>query len=157
MPNRKGAISPMEAKFVERYVETGDATYAAAKAGYASPQPRGSQNLAKPALQEAIKREQATRLINEALPLAIQALVDILTSSKATERGKLTAIALTLKHTLGASVEASEGKEPHEMSAAELQRRIEALRREAADRSRPVIEGDASTIVEASQDPGVFG
>lgn len=140
MPNKKGRFSPQEKVFVERMAATGDAVYAATKAGYGSPQPRASENLQKPAVVDAIRRQQVARLNNELLPLAIDTLLDVMTAKNSTERGRLAAAAHVLKHTVGANIEASEGKEPHEMSADELHLRIEALRREAAERAKPIID-----------------
>ena len=128
-------------------VSGGSSAYAAEKARYAFPDQSGSRVLARPAVQESIKRQQAARLNNELLPLALNVLQDVLTSPKATERGKLAASAQVLKHTLGASIDAGEGKEPHEMTIDEIHQRLEALRREAADRAKPVIEGEAESSV----------
>lgn len=135
--------------------KTGDRIYAAEKAGYAAPAVSASQALQKADVQREIARIQVARLNNELLPLALDTLQTVLTSATATERGKLTATALVLKHTLASGVEAGEGKEPHEMSATELEQRIQALRREASDRARPVLEGEAKHL----EDPpraGVF-
>lgn len=137
MPIKGGKLTGSEVAFVAAYAESGNLGFAGHKAGYGGVN-SASQALARPAVQDAIRREQIARLNNELLPLAIATLVEVMTSKTATERGKLTATALVLKHTVGAAVDATEGKEPHEMSAHELQQRIEALRREAADRAKPV-------------------
>ena len=146
MPLKNGAMTPMEKRFVVEAARTGEPVYAAARAGFKSPDMQGSQVMNRPAIREAIRREQLARLNNDLLPLAISTLQQIMTDPKATERGRLTATALVLKHTVGAAVDATEAKEPHEMSAAELQQRIEALRREAADRAKPVIEAEPSVF-----------
>lgn len=152
MPDKAGRMTHQEKTFIDRYSRTGDADYAAQAAEYAQPGRDAGRALSRPAVQDAIRREQIARLNNELLPLAIATLIDVMTSPKATERGKLTATALVLKHTVGAAVDPTEGKEPHEMSAHELQQRIEALRREAADRAKPVtIEAEPG-----APDSGVF-
>lgn len=152
MPRKGGRSTANERVFVEVMAQTGDRNYAGTKAGYAVPASGASQALARPAVQDAIRREQLARLNNELLPLAIKTLVDILTSKTATERGKLTATTIVMKHTVGSGIEPGEGKEPHEMSAQELQERIAALRREASERATPIIEGTAND----SQEPSVF-
>ena len=45
MPDKTGRLNRQERTFVEVYAGTNDATYAAAKAGYSSPQPSGSSEL----------------------------------------------------------------------------------------------------------------
>lgn len=157
MPRKSGKTTPNEKAFIDHMAVTGDRMYAAEKAGYADPASGASRALQRPAIQDGIRREQLARLNNELLPLAISTLADILTSKTATERGKLTATAQVLKHTVGANIEAGEGKEPHEMSASELQQRIDALRREASERARPVIEGEAVALDEPTPGGGVFG
>jgi hypothetical protein len=47
--------------------------------------------------------------------------------------------------------------EPHEMTADQLQQNITRLRREAADRSRPIIDGSAARIESQPAESGVFG
>jgi len=146
MPLKNGALTGREKRFVELMARTGEVAYSAEKAGFRSIKSTGSIVNARPAVRDAIRQEQVARLNNELLPLALDTAERVLRDPKATERGKLTAVALVLKHTLGAAVDATEAKEPHEMSAAELQQRIEALRREAADRAKPVIEAEPSVF-----------
>ena len=69
---------------------------------------------------------------------------------KASNRDKLTAAQVVMKYSIGQS-EGADAKEPHEMTPEEIQQRIDALRRAAADKARPVIEGKAKP-----QDTGVF-
>lgn len=138
--------TPLENRFIAEMRRTDEPVLAAARAGFRQPETLAGQLMNRPAIRDTVRREQLARLNNDLLPLAISTLQQIMTDPKATERGRLTATALVLKHTVGAAVDATEAKEPHEMSAAELQQRIEALRREAADRAKPVIEAEPSVF-----------
>lgn len=150
-------MTPRENRFASAYASTGDAAYAAHKAEYSMPEISGYQVLRRPVVQESIKRQQQARLNNELLPLALDTIEGILKNPKATDSNKNTAAGLVLKYTVGSGAEGGQEKEPHEMTADELQQQIARLRREAAERAKPVIDAEASSIDENSQDPGVFG
>jgi hypothetical protein len=154
MPDKGGKLTAQERVVVDKFVATGDEAYAMEKARYAHPVANRARVFARPAVQESIKAKQLARLNNELLPLALDTIEGILRNPKASDSNKLTATSQVLKHTAGAAGEGGADKEPHEMSADELQHRIDALRREAADRARPVIEAEASTIDDQSD---VFG
>lgn len=47
-------LTVKQQRFVDFYIETGNATGAARKAGYKKPNPQGSENLAKPSIKAAI-------------------------------------------------------------------------------------------------------
>lgn len=145
MPIKGGKMTAQERKFSQVYADTGSVGYAAEKAGYAFPHVSGSKALARPAVQESIKRQQLARLNNELLPLALDTIETIMRNDKATDSNKLTAAGLVMKYSVGQG-EGSEAKEPHEMTADEIQQQIERLRAAAADRARPVIEAEPSSI-----------
>lgn len=134
-------MTSQERDFVRHFASTGDAVYAAEKAGYAQAAARALQKVGNPAIIAATRRQQMDRLTNDLLPLAVDTLQSILTDTKATDRARLAATAQVLKATLGSGIDPGVGKEPHEMSSDELQQRIAELRREAAERAKPVIEG----------------
>ena len=142
MPLKNGKLNPQERTFAAVYADTGSSTYAATQAGYAHPHQRAASNLAKPAVQAEIRAQQLARLNNELLPLALDNLEAILRSDKATERGKIMAAKIVIDKAGGP--DATNGKEPHEMSGDELQAAIDRLRREASDRAKPVIDATAN-------------
>ena len=152
MPLKDGRLTKGEVAFSRAYAGTGDKTYAATVAGYAMPAESAAQVLARPAVQESIKRRQMARLNNELLPLALDTIETIMRNDKATDSNKLTAAGLVMKYSVGQG-EGSETKEPHEMTADEIQQQIERLRAAAADRARPVIEAEPSSIDDTQ---GVF-
>lgn len=152
MPDKLGRLNTQEKRFAKEYAMTGNAVFAASAAGYASPRQRASHNLQKDAVQADIRRQQLAILNNELLPAAIGVLATIIADPKASERGKLTAVKIVLDRALGGA-DASESKEPHEMTSDEIQKRLDALRREASDRARVVIEHEPS---EAKAEPSAF-
>lgn len=146
MPLKNGKLNMQERKFAATYAETGNAVYAAEKAGYSSPRQSASQKLASPIIQAEVRARQLARLNNELLPLALDNLEAILRNDKASERGKIMAAKIVLDKAGGA--DATNGKEPHEMTGDELQAAIERLRREASERAKPVqvIEHEPDTV-----------
>lgn len=136
---RKGGMTQRQKAFAEHYARTGDREHAAAKAGYAAPDVSGTQNLAVPAVQAEIARQQISVLYREALPAAVACLVSIVRSDKAPAGARVQASKVILDRTLGAD-DPARHKEPHEMTPDELATAIAALERAAADKARPVIE-----------------
>ena len=103
-----------------------------------------------PALMETTRRAQLARLNNDLLPAALNLIEKVILDDKETTRNRLTAAKIVVDRTLGMVQDGAETKEPHEMTAAELQERIERLRREQSDRAKPVIDA------EPASDQGVF-
>lgn len=139
MPLKGGRLTKAEATFAKNYAATGHKAFAATMAGYRMPAASADQVLNRPMVQESIKRQQLARLNNELLPLALDTISGILNNGKATDSNKLTAAGLVMKYSVGAMGE-GEAKEPHEMSADELQAQIARLRNEAAERAKPVLD-----------------
>lgn len=152
MPKKGGVLTPMERTFAKHYGATGDATYSAAKAGYGSPQVRGSELSHKPAVAAEAQRHALAQIQNQVLPLAVARHIALLTSKKTKGPTLTKAIDLAYKYGLNAE-NAAKPKEAHEMSAEELALAIDALQRAAADRAHPIIEGEAR---EVEQDASVF-
>jgi len=131
------ALNRQQKTFSNHYAATGDAVYSATKAGYRSPAPRASQNLALPSVQAEIIRVQTAKLFSEALPAAVKCLVDIIGNEKAPAGARVQAAKVVLDRTLG-SEDGGKAKEPHEMSPDELAKEIEKLTRVASDRAKLV-------------------
>lgn len=135
---------------------TNDATYSATKAGYKNPAIRGWEKSKDPTVMQAVKQVQTARLNNELLPKALDLIAHVLTDVKETTRNRLTAAKIVIDRTIGMGGEAGEDKEPHEMTPAELQARIDRLRREQADRAQPIIEHEPAPQQDEPEG-GVFG
>lgn len=151
MPLKDGSLTPQEAMFTGYMAQTGDARYSAARAGYSKPEIDGWKKASNPALIPHVRKAQLARLNNDLLPKSLDLLEHVLMDDKESTRNRITAAQTVLKYSLGQS-EGAESKEPHEMTPAELQARIDALRRAMADKARPVIEGEA-----IPPDSDVFG
>lgn len=121
---------------------TGDPTYSAAKAGYSTPQPRGSEVLARPKVQAEIARLQMARLFDEVLPIAVEQHKALLLNPLTPAGAKVQAIKLAYDRTLGRD-DAAGGKDPSEMNGDELAEAIERLYRERSARAKPIIEPSA--------------
>jgi hypothetical protein len=129
---------------------TGDPTYSAAKAGYAHPQPRGSDAMARPQVQAEIVRLQTERLFSEILPLAVQEHKALLTNALTPAGAKVQAIKLAYDQTFGRDAAAA-GKDPSEMNGDELASAIDRLYQERANRAKPVVQ-----LEESSPKTGAF-
>lgn len=155
MPIKDGRLTAQERVVAARYAATGDKAYAMEKAGYAHATANTARVFNRPAVQESIKRQQLARLNNELLPLALDTISGILENAKATDSNKLTAAGLVMKYSVGAAGE-GEAKEPHEMSAEELQAQIARLRTEAAERARPVLDVEPNEPLSIDDQASVF-
>ncbi|MEF2549276.1 hypothetical protein VQ045_19170 [Aurantimonas sp. E1-2-R+4] len=154
MPDKTGRFSRRETMFTERFAATGDAVYAAEKAGYSSPRQAASQNANNPAIAAECRRLVADQLATETLPAASRRHLALLNDETVTGQVLIRAIDLAYRYGL-ASPDGAEGKELHEMTGEELQRALHRLRQEASERSRLVIE-HASGDEGINAHPGVF-
>ena len=139
MPDKTGRFTRRETMFTERFAATGDAIYAAEKAGYSSPRQAASQNASNPAIAAECRRLVADQLATQTLPAASRRHIALLNDDTVTGQVLIRAIDLAYRYGL-ASPDGAEGKELHEMTGEELQRALHRLRQEAADRSRVIIE-----------------
>lgn len=112
----------MERVFVERMVSTGDAVYAAEKAGYGSPNARASQNMSNPAIVENIQRRIEREMQNSIVPLALERHKLILEDPLAPAGAVV--MAIKLAYDRGGVKSDDADKDPSEMTADELQIRI---------------------------------
>ena len=142
MPVKGGKLTPQEAQFIGHLAATGDPTYAAKMAHYSQPAVQGWQKAHNPAIAEHVRKAQIARLNNDLLPKSLDLLQAVLLNEKEATRNRITAAQTVLKYSLGGR-EGGEDKDPSEMTPAEIQARIDHLRRLAADKARPVLEGKA--------------
>lgn len=139
MPNKAGNLTRMERVFVERMAATGDAVYAAEKAGYGSPNARASQNMSNPRIVETIQRRIEREMQDTIVPIALERHRLILLDPLAPAGAVVMAIKLAYDRGGVKSDEAD--KDPAEMTADELQLRIRkanAALAEIASRARVV-------------------
>ena len=142
MPRKDGSLTPQEAAYAGYMAASGDATYSAARAGYRTPEVDGWKKANNPVMVETVRRAQVARLNNELLPMALNLIEKVILDDKENTRNRLTAAKIVVDRTIGMVQDGAETKEPHEMTAAELQARLERLRREQSDRAKPVIDAE---------------
>ena len=155
MPRKSGKATARERVFVDTMAASGDPVYSAHKAGYASPASAAVQLPQRPAIAAAIKAKEHARVTNDLLPLATDRVEQILNDPKENSRVVLAAAKMVWDRAFGEQG-ASEGKEPHEMTADELQERIARLR----DQQRAIAEDAKDVTPETEQDEnkdGAFG
>lgn len=150
VPLKSGKLTPQERAFTQSYASTGDGAYAKTVAKLRS-NSAASQTLARPAVQAEIRRIQEARLNNEVLPAAVDLLHRVITDDRAADRVRVTAAKIVLDRTLGATDASGADRDPSEMTPDEIQVAIDRLRREAADRAKPVIDHEQNP-----GKPGVF-
>lgn len=150
-------LTGQEKMFVEAYVRTGDAPYAATKAGYASPDKNGTHVLRREPVVNEIRRQQQTRLVREGLPKALDVMFEVMADKTVTAKTrsdtayKVATLALGNRHMDG-SDKPLEDMTLDEVQAqmAKQQALIDALRAAAS-----TIEGKAVEI--EPEDGDVFG
>lgn len=137
MPRKGDQITYAEQRIADVMAGKVNRTYLAAAAGVSPTSGAVDKALARPAVQEEIRRQQVARLFQEALPAAVQCLVSIMTDAKAPAGARVQASKVVLDRTLGDKDE-GQRKEPHEMSAEEIAKAIDELERVAASRAKPL-------------------
>lgn len=155
MPRKGGAMTRQEKKFSAAYADSGSARAAAVLAGWSPTSGASAKALSRPEVQDEVRRVQVARLNNTLLPLAVGALERLLTD-KATPAGAVVQAAKLVMDKTGVGADLDPGdKAPHEMTGDELSRALERLRREAAERAKPIIDGQAVDVTEHAES-GVF-
>ena len=146
----------MQRQFVANMARTKDATYSAAKAGFAHAPVAASKLMANPVIQEATREEGRRLLRDKGGFLGVYVLMDIAQDEKQPASARVSA-GKELIRASGIGVDESEaGRDLHEMNgdelrayAAKLERQADAIKRAQADRARPVIDAEPAA-------PGVF-
>ncbi len=141
----------MQRTFVRHMADTGDAVYAAAKAGYAHPATRGGENAKDPEIASEVRRLARDKLRTEGAEVGVRVLIEIASDVKQPAGARVQAADKLVRHS-GISAEGSDGLEPHEMTAEQIARAIEELTRAAASGAKPV---NARRV--DAPDSGVFG
>jgi len=147
MPKRGGRLTPKELKFIAHAARGDSPQEAARRAGYSSAVTTGYQVAARPEILAAIKREQAAKLVQEGLPIAIATLIELASDGKQPGSVRIQASKVIVDRGLGSDDPAAR-KDPSEMTREELDRAIEALKRKAADAAKPIIDVDPAPAPE---------
>lgn len=154
MRRRGNAISSQEKAFAARYAATGDALYAAEKAGYASVSAQAHKLLQRPNVQGEVRRQQMQRIENEAVPAAVNLLIHVVNDVKEATRNRLTAAQIILK-TAESMKEGASETPLQEKSAAELRAMLDVVETRLAELAVDVTPGEVEH--ESAQDaPNIF-
>ena len=145
MPDQNGRLGRQERAFAATYAATGDKTYSAAKAGYAKPENAAWKALQRPLVREEVLKVQMERLVNEGVPAALNCLLEITGNVKAPAGARVQAAKVLMDKAGFGIADAMQGKEPHEMTPAELADAIAKLEAMAAAKATPI-----------GPEPGIF-
>lgn len=144
MPDKKGRFTAQERTFIEAYAGSNNRDYAARKAAYKAPAVAAHQNMNKPAIVAEIHKAQMARLQGELVPLALDHFAKVLApGSDASIRDKTMVATVVVKEARSAGLDGASTKQLHEMTAEEIAQLLSDLKREAAERARPVMEAEA--------------
>lgn len=135
MPKQNGHPTPKEQKFIEVYSETGDRVKAEQKAGYSKG--GGYQVLARPEIQKQIVQHQTARLTSDALPTAVETLIEIMQNKKAPAAARVQASKVVLDRALPTDA-SGRAVELHEMTPEQLAQSIAVLEQQAANMAKDV-------------------
>ncbi len=138
MPRKGGRLTPQERTAAKVFADTGSVGFAGFKAGYKH-LPTVSAALERSAVQAEIREIQLARLHNDLLPLAMDTIQQALTEPTVPWGSKMVASKIVLDRAYGPGKE-GERKDPSEMTAEELQAALDKVRRELADRAKPIVE-----------------
>ena len=159
---RRHTLTPMQRTFVKHMAATGDAAYAAAKAGYTSPDTQGPRNMQIRAVKESVYEAQMRRLEDEGAPVAVARLIKNAGNDSLPAPAQNFAAKTIMELLAKARDGQASGKEMSEMTIPELQamareaERNAMLARRVADSREGRIE-EAQTLPIEAPAPGVFG
>jgi hypothetical protein len=139
----------MERAFARHLGETGDATYAATRAGFSSARDVGTKKKSDPAIQAESRRYARQLLHDEGALIGVQTLMSIAQDVKQPAGARVQAGDKLIRHSGLSAIDRDE-KDPGEMDGVELQRAIDRLHNELANRAKPVIEHEAAAQPEPS-------
>lgn len=139
MPLKDGSLTRGEQAFAIAFAALGNVAAAEKKAGIG--ENCGYSVLKRPEVQREIVAQQTARLTAEALPLAVQTLVNVMQSDKAPAAARVQAAKVVLDRTLGANGEGMV-KDLHELTPEELSQAIAKLEEQAASMAKPVSTPD---------------
>lgn len=135
MPFKDGSLTRGEKAFIDSYSEHGDRKKAEKAAGFRPGS--GYAVLARPEIQKQIVQHQTARLTSDALPAAVETLIEIMQNKKAPAAARVQASKVVLDRAL--PVDGSgKLKELHEMTPEEIAQSIATLEQKASAMAKDV-------------------
>lgn len=142
MPLKNGRFTRMETRFIDQMSRTGDATYAAAKAGYKMPEDAGRHLLRRDAVKAATYAntcEHLETVVFSKAAMRVEGIIESLTSNPKDVIAGFNAVARAIHQARG---EGTSQKPIEECTPEELQAVIDQSKAFLADLARPVIQGE---------------
>lgn len=140
-------LTPKQTIFVKEYHETGNPTYAATRAGYASPQVAGYLALQSVDVQKALAAKQEANVIAAlAMPKATKGLIRRLDDPKTSNRDYGTLYARLETTASGLGVASDLDKAIQDMTPEEVAAAIARLEAQAMAKARDVTPGPSSAF-----------
>ncbi len=135
MPWKDGSLTKGEQAFAIAFADHGDRAKAEEAAGLTPGY--GYKVLLRPEVQREIRAREEAKLLAEGLPVAVQGLIDVITSPKSPAASRVAAAKVILDRTLGQPGETPK-REIHEMTSEEIAATIASLEGVAAGLAKPV-------------------
>jgi len=143
----RGELTPKQSRFVEVFNTTGDATYAATKAGYKHPHVMGAVVKASANVAEALKAKQhANAIAALAMPKATQGLIKRMENPKASDRDYATLYTQLRNTADGIGSPSDHEKAIQDMTPEEVAAAIARLEAQAMAKARDVTPGPSSAF-----------
>lgn len=146
LPLKNGHLTAKERMIAKAAVATGEDPAEVARRAGVSLQ-NAYVAMKRPAVRELMLREQQNRLINEALPLAVDTLIAVMSDRLAARGHQIRAAEVAFKYALKPGEDTTD-KDPSQMTGDELHQLAQRLRRELSDRAKPVIDQEPGSVFE---------
>jgi phage terminase small subunit len=130
LPLKNGRLTAKERVFTKHMALTGNAAYAAEKAGYSGDKHVvGAQLKAKPAIAAEVAKRYQQLMFEEGLPAAYAVHMELMQDARIPAGTRAALVKTMYDQTVGRPTDAANRKEPSEMTYDELQTSIEDLKR----------------------------
>lgn len=147
----------MQRAFVDRLAATGDAVYAAEKAGYSQPYSSASKLLAVPGVRREVEREVRSRLDKLAL-MTLGRFDQMLADDQTPNRDVVAIGKVVMTHWQASVADASSARDVAELSGPDLAKRVEAAlaKLDAISQSLDDAVDEAEIADDDTADDGLF-
>ena len=146
MRKKPGFLTPKERTFAKAYAETGNAPFAAQKAGYAFPRSAAALVKAKPDVIKEAERLSRSMITDEIIPLALGRMLKDLKAPTTATKDVVAIFKAVAQY--GFTDVATHDKELHERTAQELDAIIQQAEARLQELTAPMLELEA--------DPSIF-
>jgi phage terminase small subunit len=145
MRKRRGQVTPKEAAFTKAYARLGDATEAAAKAGYNFPAQAAYQLKQRPEIIKEAERLSRGLITDEIIPLALGRMVRDLKAPTTATKDVVAIFKAVAPY--GFTDVATHDKELHERTAQELDAIIQQAEARLKELEAPILELEAEDSI----------